>query len=278
MRLSPASSSSAVPLLLAVLLVAAGGCGGDSAPSGAWVLTWADEFAGPAGQRPDPANWGTDVGGTGWGNNQQEYDSDLPTNASLDGAGHLAIVARRESLGGRSYTSARLLTKGRFEQQYGRFEARIQLPTGRGVWPAFWLLGSNVDTNAWPACGEIDIMEARGQEPLLNHGSLHGPGFSAASAITRAYALPGPDGFDKGFHVFAAEWDPGQIVFLVDDQPYQVVKKSLLPEGDRWVYDHPFFIILNVAVGGGYVGDPSASTVFPQTMLVDYVRVYKRAP
>lgn len=269
-----------VKLVLAALPLAAFGCGGGTAPArGDWGdPVWSDEFDGAtAGQSPDPTKWGYDIG-TGWGNQQQEFDTDRPSNVSLDGQGNLAIVARRESYSGSAYTSARITTKGRFAQQYGKFEARIKLPIGPGLWPAFWLLGANNDTASWPLCGEIDIMEGRGQEPLLNHGSLHGPGFSGGSAITQAYALPGPDGFDKGFHVFAAEWDPGQIVFLVDDQPYQVVKQSLLPEGDRWVYDHPFFIVLNVAVGGDFVGAPSDSTPFPQTMLVDYVRAYQRAP
>ena len=265
--------------LAALALVAASGCGGsDPAPSGAWVQTWADEFEGAAGQRADASKWGAEVGGSGWGNNEQEYYTDSAANASLDGKGNLAMVARKEALGGRSYTSARLITKGRFEQQYGKFEARIKLPTGQGLWPAFWMLGANGDTKAWPACGEIDIMEQRGQEPLLNHGSLHGPGYSGGAAITRAYPLAGPATFHDDFHVFTVEWDPAQIVFSVDGEPYQIVKASALPESKPWVYDHPFYLILNVAVGGDYVGNVSAATAFPQTMLVDWVHAYQRAP
>ena len=265
--------------LVTLIALVATGCGGTApGPTGAWVQTWADEFEGGAGQRPDPTKWGAEVGGSGFGNNEQEYYTDSAANASLDGKGNLAIVARKESQGGRSYTSARLVTKGRLEQKYGKFEARIQLPTGRGIWPAFWMLGANGDTNAWPACGEIDIMEQRGQEPLINHGSLHGPGYSGGAAISRAYPLPGPRSFHDDFHVFTVEWDPAQIVFSVDGDQYQIVKASALPASSPWVYDHPFFLILNIAVGGDYVGSPSAATAFPQTMLVDWVRAYQRAP
>ena len=262
--------------LFAALWMAAG-CGGGQPALPDWGKTpvWSDEFEGPANQPPDPTKWGYDVG-TGWGNAQLEYDTDRPGNVSLDGAGHLAIVARREGFNGSAYTSARITTKGRFQQKFGKFEARIKLPTGAGLWPAFWLLGANNDTASWPLCGEIDIMEARGQEPLLNHGSMHGPGYSGGMAITRTLSLPGPAGFDADFHVFSVEWSADEIDFLVDGAVYEIVKASLLPGGTTWVFDHPFFIILNVAVGGNYIGNPSAATPFPQTMLVDYVRVYQR--
>ena len=280
MRLPPATYGSALPLLCAALLVAAGGCGGTTAPTGAWELTWSDEFEGAAGARPDPTKWGADVGNgvAGWGNS--ELESYQAENAALDGSGHLVITANRDTVTAAdgtkksTYTSARLITKGRFEQKYGKFEARIKLPGGPGIWPAFWLLGADVDTNAWPACGEIDVMEAKGQEPSINHGSLHGPGYSGGKAITNAGTLlPTTD----GFHTFTVEWDVAQIVFKLDDREYEVVQASALPEGARWVYDHPFFLILNVAVGGNYVGNPSPGTPFPQTMVVDYVRAWKRA-
>ena len=265
----------AVKLVLAALPLAAFGCGGGTAPArGDWGdPVWSDEFDGAtAGQSPDPTKWGYDIG-TGWGNQQQEFDTDRPSNVSLDGQGNLAIVARRESYSGSAYTSARITTKGRFAQQYGKFEARIKLPIGPGLWPAFWLLGANNDTASWPLCGEIDIMEGRGQEPLLNHGSLHGPGYSGGNAVTRTAPLA-----DTGFHVYSVEWSKDEINFLIDGVVYEIVKASNLPSGTSWVFDHPFFIILNVAVGGNYVGSPSAATQFPQTMLVDYVRVYQRAP
>jgi beta-glucanase (GH16 family) len=239
-------------------------------------LTWLEDFTGPAGSLPSASHWRFDVG-TDWGNSQLEYDTDRPSNVSLDGNGNLAIVARAESYQGCAYTSGRISTRGYFSQATGRFEARIKLPTGRGLWPAFWLLGADYAANPWPACGEIDIMEYRGQEPTVVHGSLHGPGYSGGNARTKAYALPNGARFDGGFHVFAVEWKTNQITYLVDNVPYQVLTPSSLPAGTRWVFDHPFFIILNLAVGGNYVGSPDATTVFPQTLLVDYVRVYQVA-
>jgi beta-glucanase (GH16 family) len=264
-------------LLLGLGLTAFGRC----APEPKWTLTWSDEFDGLAGDSPDPARWTFDVGTgpnqDGWGNLQQEYDTARPSNASLDGNGNLAITARKESYQGSQYTSARLLTKGLFAQAYGRFEARIKLPVGQGVWPAFWLLGADVDTNTWPACGEIDVMEYRGQEPQRVTGSLHGPGYSGNKAFTGNHDLAGTAGFDKDFHVFAVEWTPDWIAWELDGAVWQVVVPNGLPAGGQWVFDHPFFAILNVAVGGYYVGDPNPAA-FPQTMLVDYVRVYERAP
>ena len=262
-------------IFLAFLTAFAVSCSDSSAPEErAWDLVWQDEFDGPAGQSPDSTRWGYDIG-TDWGNAQLEFDTDRPENVSLDGQGRLAIIAREEAYQGRNYTSARITTEGKFEQTYGRFEARIQLPWGQGIWPAFWLLGSNFPTVGWPECGEINIMEYRGQEPSTVHGTIHGPGYSAGQGITRRYDMSGGR-FDTGFHVFAVEWGPDYIDWYVDDTRYH----SLTPEdldGDRWVFDHPFYIILNVAVGGSYVGPPNASTTFPQTMLIDWVRVYREA-
>lgn len=240
-----------------------------------WVPVWQEEFDGPAGQLPDLARWGFDVG-TDWGNGQLEYDTARPENVSLDGQGHLAITARAESYAGRSYTSGRINTHGHFEQATGRFEARMRMPSGRGLWPAFWLLGSNFASVGWPACGEIDIMEFRGQEPRVLHGSLHGPGYSGGSAITHAITVPGTP-LDSSFHVYAVEWTSSRIRWFIDDQLYATVEPPDLPAGGGWVFNHPFFVILDLAVGGGFVGPPDTSTVFPQQLLVDYVRVYRRA-
>jgi beta-glucanase (GH16 family) len=249
----------------------------DTAPTPDWVLTWHDEFEGEAGTPPNPENWVYDVGGEGWGNNQLEFDTDRPENVSLDGAGHLAIVARKELFQGREYTGARIKTKDLFEQRYGRIEARIKLPIGRGIWPAFWMLGNDIDDNEWPGCGEIDIMEYRGQEPRIVHGTIHGPGYSAGEAITSSYRLPDDETFADDFHVFAVDWDPSRFTFWVDDQVYHVINADEVTARGPWVFEHPHFLLLNVAVGGGFVGAPDASTEFPQTMLVDWVRVYSRA-
>jgi len=259
-------------LALAVLLVVAACSDDETAPEPQYVMIWQDEFEGPAGQLPDAAHWRFDVG-TDWGNRQLEYDTARPENVSLDGDGRLAITAREEDYEGQPYTSGRIKTQGLFEQAYGRFEARIQLPVGQGIWPAFWMLGNDFGDVGWPQCGEIDIMEYRGQEPRVLIGSLHGPGYAGASAISARHVL-GQGGFHLGFHVFAIEWTPDRIQWEVDGRAYQTVTPGDLPPGAPWVFDHPFFILLNVAVGGNFVGDPAPSTVFPQTMLVDWVRVH----
>jgi len=249
------------------------GCGDDASDPGSsqWRLVWQDEFDGAAGLPPDSTKWDHDIG-TDWGNAQLEYDTDRTENASLDGEGNLVITARKESYLGQPYTSARIVTRDLFERTYGRFEARIQLPWGQGMWPAFWLLGANIETVGWPQCGEIDIMEYRGQQPSTLHGSLHGPGYSAAQAVTKRYDLPN-DRFDTGFHTFAVEWKADEIRWFVDGTLYHTVSREDVP--GEWVFNHPFYIILNLAVGGGWVGAPNENTIFPQRMLIDYVRVYE---
>jgi beta-glucanase (GH16 family) len=166
-------------------------------------------------------------------------------------------------------------TKGKFSQAYGRFEAHIRIPYGQGVWPAFWMLGDNFDAVGWPRCGEIDIMENIGKEPSTVHGSIHGPGYT--KDIEAHYTLPGQQKFSDNFHIFALEWEPGALRFYVDHDLYVTRTPADLKSGQVWEFDHPFFIILNLAVGGDWPGNPDASTTFPQAMLVDYVRVYRRA-
>jgi beta-glucanase (GH16 family) len=245
----------------------------------AWTLVWSDEFNAADGSRPDPAKWKFEVGGNGWGNQELEYYTNRPENSFIRD-GNLLIQALKENFTGpdhvtRDYTSARITTQGLFEQAYGRFEARIKIPRGRGLWPAFWLLGNDIGTIGWPASGEIDIMENIGKEPSLVHGSLHGPGYSGDRDYTSEYKLPGGVSFADDFHVFAVEWEPKSVRFFVDQELYATFTPARLPAGMKWVFDHPFFIILNVAVGGDWPGPPDATTTFPQTMLVDYVRVYK---
>lgn len=239
--------------------------------SGTWNLIWEDEFDGARGELPDPGRWVFDIG-TDWGNAQLEYDTDRASNVSLDGEGNLAITARRESYRGSNFTSGRIKTQRRFERQGGRFEARIKMSAGQGIWPAFWLLGTGIDSVGWPRCGEIDIMEFRGQEPDIIHGSLHGPGYSAGGALTTRYQLDS-GGFHDDFHIFAVEWHGDRIDWFVDGVHYQRLTPSDVP--GEWVFNTPFFIILNVAVGGHFVGAPNSATVFPNTMLVDWVRVYE---
>jgi beta-glucanase (GH16 family) len=245
-----------------------------------WTLVWSDEFEGPQGQLPDESKWKFDVGGTGWGNDQREFDTNRPENASLDGQGSLVLTARQESYMGREYTSARLNTAGKFDRAYGRFEARMKLPEGQGIWPAFWMLGNNIGEPGvgWPNCGEIDIMESIGREPSRMYGTLHGPGYSAGEAISASYDLPDGQRFVDGFHVFAVEWEPNVVRWYLDDALYVTRTPDDLPDGAAWVYDHPFFLILNLAVGGYWPGYPDATTVFPQSLFIDHVRVYEKNP
>ncbi len=240
-----------------------------------WQLTWSDEFNGSAGQLPDASKWNYDLGNGGWGNQELENYTKNPENVSLDGSGNLVITAKSENLAGSSFTSARIKTQNLFSQTYGRFEARLKTPYGPGIWPAFWMLGSNAQTETWPKCGEMDIMELKGQQPNINHGSIHGPGYSGGSAITDSYALLN-NRFDSDYHVFAMEWNADKIDFFVDGYLYERIQKNDVSAKGQWVYDHPFYLILNVAVGGNFVGFPTAQTPLPQKMIVDYVRVYKQ--
>ncbi|OJJ21700.1 glycosyl hydrolase family 16 [marine bacterium AO1-C] len=242
-------------------------------PNRDYELVWSDEFEGTAGASPDASKWTYDLGtGTnGWGNGEfQSYTQD-PTNVALDGNGNLAITAIRNT--GPSYTSARVKTQGLFEQQYGRIEARIKTPTGPGIWPAFWMLGSNIDQVGWPQCGEIDIMEQKGQQSAITYGSVHGPGYSAGDAITKPYSIA-DSRFDSDFFIYAIEWGADYIDFFVNGFLYKRVTPSDVT--GEWVYNQPFFLIFNVAVGGTFVGFPVTGTPFPQSMLIDYVRVYKQ--
>lgn len=240
-------------------------------------LVKSDEFNSVSAEVPDSNMWNFDIGNgaeqgiPGWGNNELQYYTDRPENVIVED-GMLQITAIQESFMGSGYTSARLQTKDKFEKKYGRFEARIKLPWSQGLWPAFWMLGQNSDDVIWPQCGEIDIMENRGQEPTIINGSAHGPGYSAGEAVTKAYELTG-DRFDTGFHVFGIEWGENYINYYVDDVLYNQITPDDV--SGEWVFDQPFYIILNVAVGGNYVGSPNENSVFPQTMYVDYVRIYE---
>jgi beta-glucanase (GH16 family) len=251
-----------------------------AAPPNVWSLVWGDEFDGPSGSAVDGAKWTAEVGGGGWGNNELEYYTSRLQNAYQSG-GSLVIKAIKEHYTGpdkvtREYTSARLITKNKFSQQYGRFEARIKIPFGQGIWPAFWMLGNDITTVGWPQCGEIDILENIGSEPTIIHGTLHGPGYSGGAGLSSSYSLPNNQRFADAFHTFAIEWEPNVVRFYCDGILYKTQTPADLPDGKTWVYNHPFFLLLNVAVGGDWPAAPDATTVFPQTMLVDYVRVYRR--
>ena len=238
-------------------------------------IVWADEFT--TDGAPDASKWSFDIGTgqNGWGNNELQYYTNRSENIVVKN-GMLHIKAIKEPYLGSSYTSAKITTRGTFEQKYGRYEAKIKLPWGQGLWPAFWLLGDDSNGSViWPQIGEIDIMEYRGQQPSIVHGSIHGPGYSAGEAITKSYTLPN-DRFDTDFHIFGIEWGPNYINYYVDNVLYNQITPKNLPAGAEWVFnDNNFYIILNLAVGGSFVGAPTTQTVFPQEMIVDYVRVYK---
>lgn len=251
-----------------------------SAQKSARKLIFADEFNGASGSSIDSTKWTMQTGGNGWGNKELQFYTDSRENAYLDGKGRLVMKTIRQDLplsykcwyGQCKYTSARLMTKNRFDKKFGRFEARIKIPRGIGMWPAFWMLGNDIDKVHWPQCGEIDIMENIGREPSTVHGTIHGPGYSGANGIGAPYALPKNKVFADDFHVYSTVWTEAQINFYVDGHLYKTVTPKDLP--GQWVYDHPFFMILNLAVGGNWGGPPDNATVFPQTMIVDYVRIY----
>jgi beta-glucanase (GH16 family) len=256
----------------------------DPGPSG-WSLVWSDEFDDPAGTPPRPAHWtpeigdGTIVGNPGWGNAELEYYTDSIENAATDGQGNLVITAKEADgslicyYGPCEYTSARLISWHKAEFAYGRIEARLQVPYGQGLWPAFWTLGTDIGEVGWPQSGELDIMEHIGREPTMVYGTVHGPGYSGGAGVGAGYEHPEGQAFSDDMHVFAVEWEPGEIRWYVDGTLFFTATPDDV--SGQWVFDHPFFIILNVAVGGNWPGYPDETTVFPQTMHVDYVRVYQ---
>jgi beta-glucanase (GH16 family) len=273
-----------IRILLAAAVVATTLTGGlvatsrpDPAEAAIGAVTWSDEFNGAAGAPIDGSKWSFDTGGGGWGNSELEYYTSSTSNVAQDGQGHLAITARKENPAGYScwygsctYTSGRILTSGKFTQRYGRFEASIKIPKGQGMWPAFWMLGDNINTVGWPAGGEIDIMENIGKTPNTVYGTIHGPGYSGANGVGGNKTIGSALG--DAFHTYAVDWSPNLIIWYLDGVEYFRATPAQIG-GNTWVYDHPFFMILNVAVGGGWPGNPDSTTSFPQTMLVDYVHV-----
>lgn len=233
-------------------------------------LIWADEFEGEAGQAPDPSVWNHETGDHGWGNEELQNYTKSRDNSALDGDGNLVITALEEEDG---YTSARITTQDNITAEYGRVEARIQVPTGQGIWPAFWMLGQEFPQTPWPDSGEIDIMEHIGSEPSTVHGTIHGPGYSGGEGIGASYDHPEGGAFPDDFHVYAVEWSPEGITWFVDDVAHNTITPADVGDNE-WVFDQPFFMILNVAVGGLWPGHPDRTTEFPQQMVIDHVRIY----
>ena len=250
-----------------------------------WKLVWHDEFDtnGPAGTGIDTNKWTAETGGNGNGNQEWQFYTTGQSNAALDGHGCLNITALKSPtnifktrFGDGAYSSARFNTRKKFSVKYGRIEARIKIPAGQGMWPAFWMLGEDIATTGWPAGGEIDIMENIGKEPDVVHGTMHGPGYSGAQGSSGLFRLKNQERFADDFHVYAVEWETNEIRWYVDGQFYERRTPADLPAGKQWVYNQPFFLVLNLAVGGGWPGYPDDMTKFPAVMAVDYVRVYQR--
>lgn len=280
--------------LRALAVVGAAACSSGAAPdvtptttppvTTTWTQVWSDEFDGAAGTRVDGTRWSHDLadgcssGICGWGNNEKEYYTNATDNISLDGEGHLAIVARVASpgltcyYGACRYTSAKITTRGKLAAAPGKVEARIKLPAGQGLWPAFWMLGNSFPTVPWPACGELDIMENRGSAPNVSSSAVHGPGYSGNTPFAHATSLSSGT-FADAFHTFAVEWNANSVTFSVDGVSHYVVARAQMQEFGASILDQPYFLILNLAVGGNFDGDPRSDAIFPATMLVDYVRV-----
>lgn len=259
-------------------------------PAGATPITsrrllFDDEFAGAEGGLPSGTAWDPQEG-AGWGTGQLQSYTARTQNVKLDGAGNLALIARKESYRGHDgeavgYTSARLQTKGRFSFTYGRIESRIKVPSGAGIWPAFWTLGDDIYTKGWPESGEIDVMETIGSLPKELNGTVHAPqgAWSGSPDVdgtewTRGEIYTHATSLSDAFHVYAAEWKPDAIDFSIDGKVYFTINKAQMPAGGRWTFDHPNHLLLNLAVGGEWPGAPTSATPFPSTMLVDWVRVY----
>jgi beta-glucanase (GH16 family) len=250
------------------------------APSNRWTLVWSDEFNGAAGTVPNPASWNYDLGNKeadGWGNHELEYYTSSARNAQQDGNGMLVITAEKATNPGPcwngapcGYTSARIHTSGKVNFTYGKVEARMKLPAGAGIWPAFWSLGQ---TGQWPASGELDIMEFVGKTPNTVYGTAHGTGYSGAQGINKPYNFSGPVADD--FHTYTLIKRPNEVIWQVDGVEYHRITPASLPAGAPWVFEKPFFVILNLAIGGDWPGSPDSATVFPAQMKVDWVRVYK---
>lgn len=236
-----------------------------------YTLAWSDEFNGNV---VDRTNWGYETGNGGWGNNELENYTSSTKNSFVSN-GNLIIEARKEKVGTANYTSARMITKGRKDFKYGRIDIRAKLPKGQGIWPALWMLGSNIDVVSWPACGEIDMMELLGDNPSKMYSTLHwgGDGNQNKSKGTN-YTLSGGS-FDQQFHVYSMDWKQDSIKIFIDDVKIYAASSSDFVGATSNPFNNNFFFIFNIAVGGDWPGSPDATTVFPQRMVVDYVRVFQ---
>jgi beta-glucanase (GH16 family) len=257
-----------IPLLSALLVTAHAQTG--------WDLTFSDEFNGAANTYPDPTKWNIEVNGNPPNSEAEAYVKSTQ-NVSLNGSGQLELTALKQASGGKQYTSGKINSSGKFMQTYGRWEAMIKLPAGTGFWPAFWMLGGNNGCGGWPSCGEIDIIENRGRLAMVSSSAMHGPGYSGNTPIAHTYNLPkGAASFFDSYHLFAMEWTATTVKFYVDSTLHYTVNKTDVTKYGNWVYNHDFYTIFNLAVGGQFDGmQLPPSTAFPAKVMVDFVHIYK---
>jgi len=270
---APSASASAESTAAAGVESTAAGDAQGEADATMDTLIWSDEFDGADGTAPDPEKWVLETGNNGgWGNSELQYYTDSLDNAAIRD-GNLVIRALKEEKDGFAYTSARLKTQGKFEFLYGRVEMRAKLAQGKGLWPAFWMLGADIGTNPWPDCGEIDIMEHLGREPGIIHGTLHGPEYYGGNGISRSVASEAD--LYGAYHTYAVEWDEAGIRWFFDGEQYHRVVRDKLPTTYTWAFDKPEFLLVNLAVGGNWPKNPDDTTQFPQEYVIDYIRVYQ---
>ena len=242
-------------------------------------LAWSEDFDGPVGSPPAASTWTAELGAGGWGCDQRQWYTDSAANASITADGHLTVVGRQDGIVNESgdivagsITSARLMSKDKVTVTYGRIAARIRVPAGLGMWPAFWMLGSDIDEVGWPGCGEIDVMEYVGSDPTRVHGTVHGPGYAGLEhGIGKAYDT-GTD-LASGFHVYAVDWTANQITWLIDDTVYSQLTPAEVP--GPWPFTHPFFLVINLAIGGAWPGNDTDNPALPAHMLIDWIHVYE---
>lgn len=238
-----------------------------------WELIWSDEFDGETGSSVDSEKWTIEVGNNnGWGNSELQYYTGRPENLSIQD-GSLVIKALKEEMEGFQCTSARIKTRGKFKFTYGKVEMSAKLPYGHGIWPAFWMLGADFGSNPWPDCGEIDIMEFIGRQPDTIYGTLHGPEYYGSMGLQNQ--IKHKTDIHNEFHTYGIEWEENNIKWYFDGQLFHTVSKDKMLSSYTWVFDHDFFMLLNLAVGGNWPQRPNDKTEFPQSYVIDYVRVYQ---
>lgn len=273
-RLLLAAAASVVAVAAATLLPAA-----DPAPTYD-RLVWSEEFDGPAGAPPDPATWNFQKGGYGWGNHELQCYTDSPDNVATDGRGRLVITVLAEpghqcSDGHvNDFTSARITTQGKYVAKYGRLEIRALVPSGSGTWGGFWALGQNMPEVDWPRAGEFDVMELTGREPRTLHATLHAAKKNGEHMLLGRTAQA-DEPLNAAFHVHSVDWSPDRFVFALDGRPYATITRDEFELYGVWAFDQPFYLLLNMAVGGTMGGRPDTTSTWPQRFLVDYIRVYR---